>query len=143
MSAITARNLPILRRLACVYALFDKMDVVDCEHLIAASAIVDYSTATCRMLLAEKAPSRDQIKIMTALAQTPDGLTKTELIHDVFKRNVKIERINKALSELEHDNQIAAVGDTPQRWKLSKEDNVENHQYDPTTSTTFWGGMEQ
>jgi hypothetical protein len=140
LSAITARSLPILRRLACSYAIFDKKPDIDCEHLIAALAIIDYSEATCRLLLGNTAPDRDQIKIVRALDSRPEGLTKTELIHSVFHRNASANRIDKALSTLEESKQITRFDSSPPRWILTRHKTNGDCGYDSTTFTTSVGG---
>ncbi len=134
-AAITARNLPIIRRLACAYAIFDLKKDVDYPHLLAAIAIADYSSATCKVLLSKRKDKAEQ-KILHALRNSSEGISRTSLLKEVLKKNVPSEKLTEKLENLAKEGAIRKVSDYPETWKIA-DANISAPPYDPTTFTTF------
>ena len=87
-------------RLACLYAVLDGALEVDAAHLLAAVAVWEYCDASARLVFGNCVADPDVEKLLTALKAAPDGLTRKQISHDVFKRNKKASELAMLLSEL-------------------------------------------
>jgi len=97
--AATARAEAHVVRLALLYALFDHKARITISHLRAALALWDYAARSALYLFGDSLgdPMADDIR--RALAEHPDGLTRTEL-RDLFSRNRTRAEIGRALDLL-------------------------------------------
>ena len=85
-------------RMACLYALLDKSDVVRVEHIEAALALWDYSEASVKAIFGDQSgdPNVDTAK---AALKAKGELTLTEM-HAIFGRNVTAAEIERVISVL-------------------------------------------
>lgn len=112
--AMLARGAPIVRRLAALYALADNRLNVRLADLEAAMALWDYSCRSVARVFGNSTGCADADRILQALAAEPKGLTRTDIMVSVFKRNLTKERIVAALTLL-RDNGWAHMTKTPMR----------------------------
>ncbi|GHH56989.1 DUF3987 domain-containing protein [Lentzea cavernae] len=81
-------------RIAALYAALDRTDQITPAHMTAAAALVRYSIASARAVLA---PNDAADKVMTYLtAAAPDGKTTTEITKEVFQGHTKRDGIDLA-----------------------------------------------
>lgn len=97
--AATARAEAHVVRLALIYALLDQRARISPTHLHAALAVWDYAARSAAHVFGDSLgdPMADDIR--RALAEHPDGLTRTEL-RDLFSRNRTRTEIGRALDLL-------------------------------------------
>jgi hypothetical protein len=97
--AATARAEAHVVRLALIYALLDQRGRINPAHLQAALAVWDYAARSAAHIFGDALgdPMADDIR--HALAEHPDGLTRTEL-RDLFNRNRTRAQIDRALDLL-------------------------------------------
>ncbi len=144
LGAMTSRAAPIVRRLACIYALLETSSTVRAKHLRAALAVWTYCEASCQHIFGGKLGDPMADEILRALKGAPAGLTRTE-IRDLFGRNRSAEQIGRALQvlvtgDLAHSVSEDTGGRNAERWFSGKR---------PTTNTTettedeSWGGNGQ
>lgn len=97
--AATARAEAHVVRLALLYALLDQRAHISPTHLRAALAVWDYAARSALHVFGDNLgdPMADDIR--RALAEHPDGLTRTEL-RDLFSRNRSRAEIGRALDLL-------------------------------------------
>ena len=104
--AMTARRIPIVRRLAVIYAILDTSTEVKMQHLRAALAIWKYADDSAKYLFAQ-ASEEDPVadKILEFLKDKPEGLTQTD-ISSLFNRNKTAKQIKFALEKLSANGAI-------------------------------------
>jgi Protein of unknown function (DUF3987) len=100
VGAMTARSAAQTIRVALVYALLDRQHLIGSAHLAAALEIVRYSNDSVRRIFSDATGNSIADAILAAVRSSPEGLTRTEINHDLFGRNVRAERIAAAISEL-------------------------------------------
>lgn len=97
LGKVTQRAAPYVRRLACLYALLDRSDIVRLEHLMAALALWQYAEDSARYIFGGRTGDRIADDILHALRQAGGGgLTLTD-INDLFSRNRGKAAIENAL----------------------------------------------
>jgi hypothetical protein len=107
-------------RVALVYALLDCSSVIQRRHLEAALAVMDFVTASAEWIFGELYGEPDADKILEALRESADGLTRTE-ISNLFRRHKSQPQIEAALRTLE-SGQLAywepqsTEGRSVERW---------------------------
>jgi hypothetical protein len=111
ITALLARRAPYTLRLAMLFALTDKIRVIEPKHLQAALAWLNYAIASVRYVFADQAVSpqiretrTNAYKILDFLGGYPNGVGLRELNNDCFKKNLSGERIQKALGYLLAEN---------------------------------------
>jgi hypothetical protein len=98
--AATARGEAQCLRLALIYALLDRSDVIKREHLLAALACWEFCETSAHCVLGSTLGDPVADTILRALRVAKDrGLTRTE-IRDLFSKNQTAERIAAALELL-------------------------------------------
>lgn len=70
------------------------------EHLLAALAVWDYACASVRYLFGERLADPDADTLLAELRATPEGLTRTEIVHQTFGRNKRRAEIDRTLGTL-------------------------------------------
>jgi hypothetical protein len=97
--AATARAEAHVVRLALTYALLAKAPAITTTHLRAALAVWDYAARSTLHIFGDSLgdPTADEIR--RALAEHPDGLTRSQL-RDLFSRNRSRAEIGRALDLL-------------------------------------------
>jgi Protein of unknown function (DUF3987) len=98
MGAVISRAEAQVMRLACIYSLLDKSELVRVEHLRAALALWDYSEKSALAVFGELTGDPAVDKAKEAL-QANGTLTITEL-HGLFGRNVPKAEIERVVSVL-------------------------------------------
>jgi hypothetical protein len=102
LGAMTARAEAQVMRLACLYALGDQSAGVGVVHLRAALEVWRYCFDSARYIFGDRLGDVTADEIRRALqAAGPAGLSRTELLHDVFGRNRPAGEISRALALLE------------------------------------------
>jgi hypothetical protein len=100
LAAVTARAEPQTIRLALVYALIDKRDIIDVPHLRAALAVWEYCEASAARTFGKMLDDPVAAEILSALQQSGGaGLTRTA-IRDLLGRHQSGSRIGAALAFL-------------------------------------------
>lgn len=97
--AATARAEAHVLRLAMVYALLDRVDVVDRAHLDAACALWGYASRSAHWLFGDTLGDPVADDIWQAISANTDGLTKSD-IRDLFSRNKSVKAINAGIDAL-------------------------------------------
>lgn len=103
LGSMIARAEAQTMRLACIYALLDRSEIVRKEHLLAALALWDYCEASARYIFGEALGDPVADEILRALKATPQGMTRTQ-IRDLFGRNKKAREVGRALTLLLDQN---------------------------------------
>jgi hypothetical protein len=96
---VTARAEAQVTRLALVFALLDRKDVIDAVHLDAAMAVWAYCDASAYLIFGDSVGDPVADDILTALRRRPEGMTRTA-ISDLFGRNRTANQIGAALAML-------------------------------------------
>jgi Protein of unknown function (DUF3987) len=97
--AATARAEAHVVRLALIYALLDQKTRITITHLQAALALWDYAARSALYLFGDSLGDPIADEIRRALAEHPDGLTRSDL-RDLFSRNRTRAEIGRALDLL-------------------------------------------
>ena len=106
--ALVSRAEAQVVRLACIYALLDRTNIIRPEHLQAALAVWDYCEASVRYIFSDATGDPVADQILAALRHAPDGLSQTD-INNLFGRNLKSGRINQALALLLSMRKVVTV----------------------------------
>jgi hypothetical protein len=110
-------------RLAALYAVLDESDVIEVQHLDAALALWQYAEDSARHIFGHATGDHVADDIVVALrAAGAEGITRTQ-IRDYFGRNMKADRINKALALLlktgiVRSTSVHTGGRPTERWFL-------------------------
>lgn len=100
LGALTARAEAQTVRLALVYALFAGKNLIEPEHLAAATAIVEYGRASVTYIFGEAFGNPIADTILTALHRAgTQGMSRNE-INNLFLRHASSAQITGALDEL-------------------------------------------
>jgi hypothetical protein len=98
LAAVLNRGQPHVLRVASIFALSDGLAVIDECHLLAAKALWDASVRCARYIFGEDLGDPNAEKILNALKDAaPNGMTRTEISVDVFRRNLGSPRIQSSL----------------------------------------------
>lgn len=97
---VTARAEAQTLRLAIVYALADGSDELQAGHLASAFAVWNYCEDSARYLFGDQLGDADADKLLKALRDTKEGMTRTE-IRDLFGRNKGPMELQRVLELLE------------------------------------------
>ncbi|QXP89108.1 DNA-primase RepB domain-containing protein [Methylococcus capsulatus] len=107
LTGLMERAAPYALRLAMLFAIMDKVLVIQPCHLDAALAWVRYWRQSVRFIFAAKAnteESQERVeharKIIAFLSTRPDGATRTEINDKCFMRNVPAKKIDFAIQLL-------------------------------------------
>src|SRR5487761_1088617 len=121
---LTARAEAHVIRLALIYALLDGQKTIHPEHLHPALALWDYASRSAAWALGQSTGDLLAEQIHSALARTPEGLTRTQ-IRDLCQRNLPAERVEQALTTLaaagRAQHQRPPTGGRPaERWTIAQ-----------------------
>ena len=122
VGALTARSEAQVLRLSCLYALLDCSRDVDVPHLNAALEVWRYCEDSARLIFESGTGNKDADRILQALKVAGEsGLSKTELVHDVFNRHATRFEIEEALRllhglSLAHCRREDTAGRPLERW---------------------------
>jgi hypothetical protein len=122
LSVVLNRAAPQVIRLALIYMLLDSKSAVDEDHLRAALALWEYSERSALFYFggATQLPIAD--KILNALRQQPNGLTRTEMT--ALFSNHGTGKISEALAlllqqQLAQFAEEKTAGRSVERWKAT------------------------
>jgi hypothetical protein len=101
LGAVTGRAEAQVRRLSCVFAVADRSSAITRTHLQAALEMWRYCFASARYVFGGSLGDPVADEILSALRRTPDGLTRSDILHRVFGRNRSASDIGRALALLE------------------------------------------
>jgi phage gp37-like protein len=109
-------------RLASLYALLDKSELITPDHLSAALALWDYCEQSVRYIFKDSFGDPDADLILRALQESDAGLSRTQ-ISGLFHGHKPREQIESALSLLANSNiaehrEVKTRGRTGERWFL-------------------------
>lgn len=99
LGAMVARAEAQVMRLASIYALLDRSEVINEEHLNAALAVWEYCEASAQFIFGHHLGHPAADKILRALDDSAEGMTRTQ-IRDLFGRNRKATELERALGAL-------------------------------------------
>jgi hypothetical protein len=113
-------------RLSMLYALCDISAVIRLEHLKAALAFWEYSRQSAYYLFGDRLADCNAQKIFDALRSQPEGMTRKQILDEVFQRNIDKRALDFAFKTLESlkvaYKQTEQTGGRPsERW-FSKSD---------------------
>ncbi|CAN5850044.1 hypothetical protein BH18ACI5_BH18ACI5_04330 [soil metagenome] len=101
LGAMTARAEAQVMRLACLYALGDRLDVVRVPHLRAALEVWRYCFDSTAYIFGDRLGDPVADEILNALrAAAPESLTRKEISHVVLGKNRSSAEITRALTML-------------------------------------------
>lgn len=132
LGSMIARAEAYVVRLSCIYALLDRSVVIKPEHLQAALAVWDYAEDSARYIFQDMTGSEVADEILTLLACSPDGLTKTD-INNQFGRHKSSLELTEALNVLQglgliQNENIPTDGRSKELWFISNKDpNTSSH----------------
>lgn len=116
LAEVVARAPAYVLRVALLYALIDRADAIEPEHLRAGLAIVKYSIDSARNIFGNQAGS-DEAKLAEALQAAGDaGLTRDQ-VSKAFSRNRSAATLDALLSDLAERGYIAISKHTPERGR--------------------------
>jgi hypothetical protein len=99
LGAVIARAEAQAIRLALNYALLDRKDAIDTDHLGAALAVWAYAEQSALRIFGDSLGDPTADEILRALRRTPQGMTRTD-IRDLFSRHAGADQISAALRAL-------------------------------------------
>jgi hypothetical protein len=120
VGSMTARAEAQVMRLAALYALLDRSDVIRLPHLQAALALWSYCVASVRFIFRNSLGNPIADQLLDALRQRPNGMTRTEM-RDLLARHATEDAIDQALNGLSEAglarSEKQATGGRPtERW---------------------------
>jgi len=110
IGAFFVRAPVIVLRLAAIFALADRKRTIEMVHLDAALAIWEHSARSLRWIFGCDVDPRAE-KLLAALKENKEGLTKRQIIHEVFKKNVDVDTIDALLRRLLAHQSVERVED--------------------------------
>jgi hypothetical protein len=107
--AMCARGVAHVRRLALIFALLDKKDAVDSEHLQAAKKLWDYCMDSARFIFAGE--TKEQVQIVNWMHRNPGAVTVRQITDEVFHRHQKVEWVKTQIDGLVVAGRVVVSGD--------------------------------
>ena len=122
LGAITARAEAQVLRLSAIYALLDCSTKIKVEHHRAALAVWNYCDRSAQWIFSTTTGSGRADRILRALRIAgTNGMTRKQLLDDVFQRNISAASLNEALefvrrSDLADYRKEITAGKPCERW---------------------------
>jgi hypothetical protein len=122
LGAITARAEAQVLRLSAIFALLACSTKIEGEHQRAALALWSYCDRCARWIFATATGDGRADRILSALRVVgPTGMTRTQILHDVFQRNMRANVLDKTLDSLRRGGfaycrKETAGGKQSERW---------------------------
>ena len=119
--AITGRAEAHVARIAMLYAVLDRQNFIDYQHLEAALAVWEYAEASAAFVFGDALGDPVADEILRALRQVPAGMSRTDIANH-FKRHQSASRIGLALETLRKQGlavqeQLATGGRPVEVWR--------------------------
>ena len=96
--AMCARGVAHVRRLALIFALLDKQDVADTQHLQAAKKLWDYCSNSARFIF--EGTTKEQHRVLGWMRKNPGAVTVRQITDEVFHRHQKVDWVKMQLDGL-------------------------------------------
>ena len=131
LGAITARAEAQVLRLSAIFALLDCSTSIQAEHHRAALALWNYCDRSAKWIFSTATGDTHADRILLALRVAgSEGLTRKQILDDVFQRNVSGDLLSEALQSLRrwrlaHCRKELTAGKPRERWFAAKEGNVQ------------------
>jgi hypothetical protein len=122
LGAITARAEAQVMRLSAIYALLDCSTKIKVEHHRAALALWNYCDRSAQWIFSTTTGNSRADRILRALRVAgTNGITRKEILDDVFQRNISAASLNDALelvrrSDLADYQKETTAGKPCERW---------------------------
>ena len=87
-------------RISMVLALSDGSEVIKLAHQKAALAFWDYCFASARRLFGHRLSDSKAQKILEELRGRPQGMTRKQILDEIFGRSISVERLTSAFKVL-------------------------------------------
>ncbi len=100
LGAVTSRAEAHVLRLSALYAALDASAWIRVEHLLAALAVWEYCLDSARCLFGDALGDPYADPIRAALRAAPEGLDRTTISGELFRRSVPASRLDTALTRL-------------------------------------------
>jgi hypothetical protein len=115
LGAITGRAEPIILRLAMIYALLDRTEIIEIAHLYAAIALWEYAEESCRYIFGDSTGDKYSDQILEVL-KTKQRLSQTE-ISGLFGNNRNSQQIQESLRILSNLGLIKSFAEKAEHSK--------------------------
>ena len=129
LGSMIARAEAQVMRLACIYALLDRSELIRLEHLTAAIALWKYCEESARFIFGDSLGDPVADELLRALRGQSDGMTRTE-ISGHFGRHKSAGEIARALGTLgerglvRQEMEAHLDGRPVERWFAVKPENI-------------------
>jgi hypothetical protein len=100
LGALLSRAEAHVVRLAAIHAVLDRSPLVKVEHLKAALALWDYAERCVGLVFADRTRDSGEMKILAALRENPEGMTRKDITLKVFARHRTRREIAAMFSNL-------------------------------------------
>jgi hypothetical protein len=131
LGAITARAEAQVLRLSCIYALLDCSTKIKIEHHRAAYALWNYCERSAQWIFSATTGNTRADRILRALRVVgSEGMTRTQILDDVFQRNISGPSFHEALELLRRSEWADSLpekttrGRPSERWFATKDQRV-------------------
>lgn len=119
---VISRNASQIYRISLIYAVLDESKEILPNHLSAARAVWEYCLDSAFYVFGDMEGSPVQRKILAALSDAPNGLTKSQIM-DIFGRHKLANNVDEELEELRRRGILESVveptgGRNATRWFL-------------------------
>jgi len=125
LGSLLSRGEPYIMRLAMIYALLDQSAYIRRAHLAAAYSLWKYAEETCEYIFSNKMGFPDADTIYTGLLNAPEGLSRTQIAHNLFQKNRNKEELDRALNflrdrKLIEESHVKTDGRNKEVWRCTK-----------------------
>jgi hypothetical protein len=148
LGSVLRRAVPIVRRLAVIYALLDRLPIVREEHLCAAAAVWRYCEESARLVFGDALGYRMADKLRRALRERRGGwLSREDIRKAAGSNNIAAEEIDTALAVLldhglaERKIEPSTGGRRPELWRSAEA--WEEWEDSPRTQPRAWEEWEE
>jgi hypothetical protein len=126
--AVLARVEAQVMRLALIYALLDRCDTINEQHLRAALALMEFSERSVEFIFGRSLGDRVADDVLSALTAASEGMTRTDLTNH-FGRHLSASRLGTALEVLVRNGLATATveptgGRPVERWRRCEKSEV-------------------
>ena len=95
----TVRAAPIIMRLALIYAVLDRSNVIEVPHLESAMAVWQYCDATAAHIFGNPLHDGNMARIIACLEEKPEWMTRTEISQRTFGGHLPASQLDQLLAQ--------------------------------------------